>query len=251
MTQNSISAGPAIILVEPQLGENIGTTARAMLNCGLTDLRLVRPRDGWPNPKAESAAAGATAVLEAVRIFSTTAEAVADLTHMWATTARTRDMARTVMTPRAAAADMRRLAGEEKACGVLFGPERTGLHNDDLALADRTLTVPLNPGFTSLNLAQAVLLIGYEWFQAGDSTPGSVFRSGSSPLATRDHMVNLFEHLESALDAAEFFSTPEKRPGMVRNIRNALLRMEPTEQEVRTFHGIIAALAGTRSGKKT
>src|SRR5689334_13252469 len=149
--------GPAIVLEEPQLGENIGTAARAMLNCGLTDLRLVRPRDGWPNPRAEAAASGATLVLERARLFDTTEAAIADLTHVYATTARQRGMIKRIVTLRQAAREMRALAaaGTGTSTGVLFGPERTGLVNDDIALADAVLTVPLNPAFSSLNLAQA------------------------------------------------------------------------------------------------
>lgn len=156
-------SGPAIVLVEPQLGENIGACARAMLNCGLTDMRLVNPRDGWPNPAAEAMAAGAIQVLETARVYPTTAEACADLTYVLATTARPRGVTKQALVPRAAAAQLRARIDADQPAGVLFGPERAGLVNEDVTLADAVITVPLNPGFSSLNLAQAVLLVGYEW----------------------------------------------------------------------------------------
>jgi len=161
--RSAVTGGPAIILVEPQLGENIGTAARAMLNCGLDDLRLVRPRDGWPSEKAVAAASGADTVLENARLYPSVAAAISDLVHVFAATARDRGMVRREVTPRRAATEMRAWLGTGEACGVLIGPERTGLLNDDLALADTVLTVPLNPAFSSLNLAQAVLIVGYEW----------------------------------------------------------------------------------------
>jgi tRNA/rRNA methyltransferase len=245
-TRDAVTGGPAIILIEPQLGENIGTCARAMLNCGLTDLRLVRPRDGWPNGRAQAAASGADEVLEKARLFDTTAEAVADLAHVFATTARNRGMIKRIMTPREAATEMRAQWAGGLTTGVMFGPERTGLYNDDLALADTSLTVPLNPAFSSLNLAQAVLLIGYEWYQAGDETPGRYLHTGATRAATKAELVNFFGHLEDELDKSGFFSTPEKRPSMIRSIRNCFQRMDMTEQEVRTFHGIVAALTGRK-----
>ncbi|HYD32552.1 MAG TPA: RNA methyltransferase [Azospirillaceae bacterium] len=241
----SIEGGPAVILVEPQLGENIGTAARAMLNCGLTDLRLVRPRDGWPNSRAAAAASGADKVLEQARLYPTAAEAVADLTRVYATTARNRGMTQAILTPRAAAVEMRAAWNEGGKVGILFGPERTGLFNDDLTLADALVSVPVNPSFASLNLAQCVLILGYEWFQTGaDLPPDRHLAMPQSGPATKAALVNLFEHLEQELDAGNFWSNPEKRPSMVRNIRNAFERMGLTEQEVRTFHGIIACLAG-------
>ncbi|AWK87371.1 RNA methyltransferase [Azospirillum thermophilum] len=243
----SILGGPTVILVNPQLGENIGACARAMLNCGLTDLRLVKPRDGWPNEKAQAAASGADLVLDNARLYETTAEAVADLQMVFATTVRTRGMIQRFVTPREAAKEMRAGYSAGSTVGVLFGPERSGLVNDDLTLAGTLITVPLNPSFASLNLAQAVLLIGYEWFQTGEEIPAErVLHTGQTRLATKGELVNLFEHLEEALDRTGFFTTPEKRPSMVRTLRNALERMEMTEQEVRTFHGVIASLAGKR-----
>src|SRR5438309_3622147 len=161
-----LSGGPAIILVEPQLGENIGTAARAMMNCGLDDLRLVRPRDGWPSDKAVGAASGADRVLDKARLFPSVDAAIGDLAHVYAATARDRYMVKRELTPRRAAEEMRGFLAAGEACGVLFGPERTGLINDQIALADTVVSVPLNPAFSSLNLAQAVLIIGYEWFIA-------------------------------------------------------------------------------------
>lgn len=249
-TKPPVTGGPAIILVEPQLGENIGTCARAMLNCGLTDLRLVRPRDGWPNARAEAAASGATPVLESARLCDTVADAVADLTHVFATTARNRGMTQRILTPRSAGDEMRALAAGGHALGVLFGPERTGLFNDDLTYADTLITVPLNPAFSSLNLAQAVLLIGYEWFQGNVDVPASQLATGQTRPANKAELVNFFDHLERELDDRGFFSTPDKRPSMVRNIRNMFQRMVLTEQEIRTLHGVIAALTGRKMPRK-
>ncbi|HEY0834668.1 MAG TPA: RNA methyltransferase [Azospirillum sp.] len=246
----SVLGGPTVILVEPQLGENIGACARAMLNCGLTELRLVRPRDGWPNEKAVAAASGADLVLDNAGLFATTAEAVADLHVVYATTVRTRDMIQEFVTPRVAAEQMRGHHAAGHRVGVMFGPERTGLFNDDLTLAEKLITVPLNPAFSSLNLAQAVLLIGYEWFQTGEVPPDRVLHTGQTRPATKAELVNFFEHMEGELDRTGFFTSPEKRPSMVRTIRNAFERMQMTEQEVRTFHGILAALTGRRKGGK-
>jgi len=245
-TREAVLGGPAIILIEPQLGENIGTCARAMLNCGLTDLRLVRPRDGWPSGSAKAAASGADIVLDNARLCDTTEEAIADLSHVFATTARNRGMIKRIMTPREAAVEMRAQSSAGLTTGVLFGPERTGLFNDDLALADTSLTVPLNPSFSSLNLAQAVLLIGYEWYQTGDVTPGRYLHTGATRAARKEELVNFFDHLEQELSGAGFFSSPEKKPSMIRSIRNCFQRMDMTEQEVRTFHGIVSALTGRK-----
>src|SRR5579883_139192 len=240
------AGGPVIILVDPQLGENIGTAARAMLNCGLTELRLVRPRDGWPNEKAVSAASGADLVLEQAQLFDRVEEAIADLRHVYATTARDRDMVKRVVTPRLAAAEMRRFVAAGEGCGVLFGRERSGLVNDDIALADTVLSVPLNPGFSSLNLAQAVLVIGYEWFTAGDATPSELLGTGHSRPGTKEELLRFMEHLEEELDRHGFMRTEEKRPTMVRNLRNLFQRAQCTEQELRTLHGVVTALAGPR-----
>ncbi len=234
---------PAVILIDPQLGENIGMVARAMLNCGLTDLRLVRPRDGWPNPAATSASSGAITVIENARLFETTAEAVADLQAIYATTARLRGMDKRVLTPRAAAREMRRRDAEGIRSGILFGKESKGLHNDDVALSEAVVTAPLNPAFSSLNLAQGVLLIGYEWHVAIDETPSStrIVRKRSA-VATKEELIGFFEHLEDELDKCGFFTSPDKRPRMIRNLRNIFLRADLTDQEVRTLRGVVAGL---------
>ena len=239
--------GPAMVLVHPQLGENIGMAARAMLNCGLGELRLVRPRTGWPNPMAEAPAAGAVAVLDAARVFDTVAEAVADLQVLYATTARPRDLVKPVVTPRRAAEEMRAHAVAGRRVGVLFGREAKGLDNDDVALADAVLSVPLNPGFASLNLAQAVFAVAYEWFQAGDATPPADLPVPKDTRpANKAELVALFEHLEGELDACGFLRVREKRPIMVRNLRTAIQRAHLTEQEVRTLRGVIACLVRPR-----
>lgn len=245
-TKQGVLGGPVVVLVDPQLGENIGMCARAMLNCGLTELRLVRPRDGWPNEAAVSAAAGADEILERAQLFGSTVEAVADLQRVFATTARLRDMEKPLMTARRAAREMRVALDAGERAGVLFGPERAGLVNDDVALADAAISVPLNPGFSSLNLAQSVLLIGYEWFQTGTEAPPERLTrdlaKGGSEKATKAEMATFFARLEQALDETGFLRPPEKRPTMVRNIRNLFERAELTAQEVQTLHGILSAL---------
>lgn len=244
-TKSDLSQGekaPAVILVQPQLGENIGTASRAMLNFGLSDLRLVSPRDGWPSERARAAASGADIVIDGARLCARTEEAVADLDYVIATTARTRDMVKPVLTPETAAAKLREVIGGGGRAGVLFGPERTGLTNDDVALADAVLMVPVNPAFASLNLAQAVLLIGYEWFKAGDATPAERIDYLQSRPANKEELLGFFEHLERELDRFGFLKPPEKRPSMVRNLRNMFQRAALTEQEVRTLRGVVAAL---------
>jgi tRNA/rRNA methyltransferase len=243
--------GPAVILVEPQLGENIGTAARAMMNCALGDLRLVRPRDGWPSKKAVAAASGANRVLDEARLYPTAASATGDLVHVYASTARDRGMVRRVVTPRQAAAEMRAYAAAGEPCGVLFGPERTGLHNDDLTLADTILTVPLNPGFSSLNLAQAVLVVGYEWFTAASAAPAEKLDAGLSRAANKAELFNFFDHLEEALVKSGFLRNPESRPSMVRNLRSLFQRAHCTEQELRTLHGVVTSFAGPRERRET
>lgn len=244
--RQAVTAGPAIILVEPQLGENIGTAARAMMNCGLGDLRLVRPRDGWPSDKAIAAASGADTVLAKARLYPDIPAAIADLVHVYAATARDRGMVRREVTPRHGAQEMRKRLAAGEACGVLFGPERTGLLNDDVALADTVLTVPLNPGFSSLNLAQAVLIIGYEWFTSGTAGPPETLRRGGSRPATKEELLNFLEHLEEELIRSGFLRNRESRPSMVRNLRSLFQRAQCTEQELRTLHGVVTSFAGLR-----
>jgi tRNA/rRNA methyltransferase len=233
---------PAVILVRPQLGVNIGTAARAMLNCGLDDLRLVAPREGWPNAHAWPAASGAVAVLEKARVFASLDEATGDLTRLYATTWRGRGLVKWIFTPAEAARDLRQLAGEGGRSGLLFGPERTGLENEDLARVDAIVSVPLNPAFPSLNLAQAVLLIGYEWWMAGNEAPARRLEHGLSPLAGRAAIDNFIQRLVQNLDETGFFHPPEKREHMVRNLEACFGRLQPTEQELRTLFGAIKAL---------
>jgi tRNA/rRNA methyltransferase len=245
------TVGPAIVLVRPQLGVNIGTTARAMLNCELSDLRLVAPRAGWPNEHARAAASGADIVLERARVFPTVAEAIADCHVVYATTARARDMVKPVFTPRQAAAKMRAEHGDGSRIGILFGPERTGLENEDVAVASDAVCVPLNPDYSSLNLAQAVLVIAYEWYQAGVVEPLAGRDWNENEPASGQSLISLYEHLEGELDRAGFLYPPEKKPGMILNIRNIFARARLTDQEVRTLRGVIKALVEPRARGET
>jgi tRNA/rRNA methyltransferase len=239
----SAATTPTIILVRPQLGENIGMAARAMLNCGLSDLRMVTPRDGWPNPKAQRAASGADVVLDDAKVFDSVGEAVADLEHVVATTARNRELSQRIVTPRHAAGEIRGWIGRGETVGVMFGPERTGLTNDDMVHADTALSIPINPQFSSLNIAQAVLLVAYEWAVAGEEAPAERMSDHSTRPATKDELINLFDHLERALDQSGFLRNKAMRPAMVNNLRAFLQRAAMTEQEVRSFHGVIKYLA--------
>ncbi|AEO47183.1 RNA methyltransferase [Rhodospirillum rubrum] len=233
---------PAIVLVRPQLAENIGMVARAMLNCGLTALRLVAPREDWLAEKAIASASGADGLLREARFFETTEAAIADINRVYATTARRRDMIKRVLTPRGAAERLRTQVAAGERCAVMFGPERTGLSNDDVALADAIVEVPLNPAYCSLNLAQAVLLLGYEWYQAGDATPAEQLVTNDTQPATRGELLGFFDHLERELDDCGFLRNAAKRPGMVRNLRNLFERADLTEQEIRTLHGVVKEL---------
>ena len=250
-SRDGLTGGPAIVLVEPQLGENIGTAARAMLNCGLDDLRLVRPRDGWPSDRAVAAASGADRVLDKARLYPDVPAAIADLKHVYAATARDRYMVKRELTPRRAAEEMRGFLAAEESCGILFGPERTGLVNDDIALADTVLMVPLNPAFSSLNLAQAVLIIGYEWFIARTKPPAELMHTGHSRPANKAELLRFFDHFEEALVLSGFLRHPDKRPSMTRNLRNLFQRAHCTEQELRTLHGVITAFLGPRRRPKS
>lgn len=241
--------GPAIILVKPQLAENMGTAARAMLNCGLTDLRIVAPRTSPLDERAIAAASGADRLLLGAKVVETTAEAVADLNRVWCTTGRDRYMVKPVDTPRQAAAAMRAVINEGGRCGVLFGPERTGLENDDVAVADTVLTVPLNPDYCSLNLAQAVLLVSYEWFQTDAATALPAMTKGAEGPASKEKLLTFFTHLERELDDCGFLRIPDKRPTMIRNIRNMFQRAALTGQEIQTLHGIVHELVTYRHKK--
>lgn len=233
---------PAIILVGTQLGENVGAAARAMLNFGLTDLRLVRPSCGWPNAKALNAASGATEVLNRLRLFERVEDAAADLHRLYATTARARELAKPVLSARQAAREGREVQSEGRQVGFLFGPERTGLSNDELVLADAVLRVPVNPAFFSLNLAQAVLLVAYEWFQAEGRAPPRQVAPAGRP-ATKGELDQLLEHLVSELDAADFFRTADRRQSMARALRLIFARAGLHEPDVHLLRGVIKQLA--------
>jgi tRNA/rRNA methyltransferase len=242
----ALAGGPAVVLVRPQLAVNIGMCARAMANFGLDDLRLVNPREGWPRTGeyrdvAYAAAAGAAHLLDSARVFTSVEAAVSDLHFLYAATARERGQMKPVLAPSLAMAETA-LALEKR--GVLFGPERTGLDNDEVALADAILTFPANPAYASLNLAQAVLLCGYEWFKAahGDAPPQPAIERAVSPPAQREMIVAFFEFLEGKLDDAGFFRPVTKKPGMRRNLRNMFHRMGLTQQDVRTLWGAVVRL---------
>jgi tRNA/rRNA methyltransferase len=240
--------GPIVILVEPQLGENIGMAARAMANFGLDQMRLVKPRDGWPNMQARRAAAGADRVLDGVTLYDTVEAAIADCNVVLATTARAHDQAKPVDSAETAAPLMReRIAAGEKVA-VMFGRERWGLENVEVSLADRIITLPVNPAFASLNLAQAVLIIGYEYFKGatGDALPFTMPRK--SAAAPKQQLHAFFATLERELDKVEFFRPPEKHDTMLINLRNIFQRMEPTQQDIQTLHGVIMAIAEGRKG---
>ncbi|HEX2592234.1 MAG TPA: RNA methyltransferase [Rhizomicrobium sp.] len=233
---------PTIILSQPQLGENIGAAARAMANFGLTDLRLVAPRDGWPNEKAHRMAAGAASVIDNTRVFKTLREAAGDLNLVFATTARDRGATKEVITPAEAAKRLRRAVTQGHKTAILFGNERAGLDNDEISLADAVITIPTSE-FASLNLGQAVLLTSYEWFRAADATPPAKIEHGPvHRKPTREEMVQLFEHLERELTDRGFLYPPDKRGVMVRAIRATLHRAKLTYQEVQTLRGMIVAL---------
>jgi tRNA/rRNA methyltransferase len=236
---------PAIVLVEPQMGENIGTAARAMANFGLSDLRLVAPRDGWPNPRAKAAASGADHVLEDARLFQSVGAAVADLDFVLATTARARDLPKQVLGPREAASDLRARALAGQAVAVLFGRERWGLTNEEVGLADAIVTYPVNPAFASLNIAQAVLLMGYEWMQAGRmgeaSSPSPIPEQNFTPAAKAE-LMGFMQRLEGALEPTGYFRTPDMKPTMVQNLRAILQRAGFTTAEIHVLHGVVAAL---------
>lgn len=235
---------PIIILVEPQLGENIGSAARAMLNCGLYHLRLVNPRDGWPNEKANTMGAGAVEKLHSVQVFDTVEKAIEDCQYTMATTARPREMVKRVFTAESAAREAAARIGQGQKTGILFGPERTGLLNDDIALANAVITIPLNPEFMSLNLGQAVLITGYEWMRHHDNTEALKLETHDSPLAGQGELGLFLERLDGLLSDHYFFRNPDIKPHMLRNIRSFFVRADVTVQELNTMHGMISALRG-------
>ena len=236
---------PAVILCAPQLAENIGAVARVMANFGLEDLRLVAPRDGWPQPRAWASASGADWPLDGARVFEHLAEAIADLRLALATTARPRELELPVMTPREAAVALRDGAAQGWRTGLIFGGERAGLETADIALCQAIVTVPVDPKFRSLNLAQAVAITAYEWRALLAPGPPEGFVAGAPP-ADQAAMLGLYQHLEAELDTAGFFHPPEKRASMVRNLRAALGRARFNDQEARTFRGVITALSKGR-----
>ena len=242
-----IGRSPVVILVRPQLAENVGAVARAMGNGGLFHLRLVAPRDGWPQEKAWRTASGADRILDALSLHDTVAEATADLHHVFATCPRPRHIVKPVLTARGAAAELREICARDLRCGILFGPERAGLDNDDMAAADALVRFPLNPDFMSLNLSQAVMVMAYEWWTADEATVPARLMTHESPVATKAVLDNFLGQLTAELDACGFLRNAAKRPGMVRNLRHLFQRGEPTEQELRTLHGIVTELAHGRN----
>ncbi len=237
---------PVVILNEPQLAENIGAVARVMANFGLSELRLVRPRDGWPQDRAWASASGASWPLDNAKVFETLAEAIGDLSLTFATTARPRETQLPVITPRQAAADLHARVAAGQAVGMLFGGERAGLETHDIALCQAIVTIPVDERFRSLNLAQAVALNAYEWRLTIDEGPRQAFAHNALPPADQKAMMGLYEQLEAELDDAGFFHPPAKRPSMVRNLRVALGKAQMTDQEVRTFRGVVTALSKGR-----
>jgi tRNA/rRNA methyltransferase len=246
-TKEWVTGGPAVILVEPQLGENIGAAARAMANFGLSQLRLVRPRDGWPSVQAKRSASGADRILDEARLFDTVEEAIADCNFLFAATARQHDQSKPVVGADEAArmAVPRATAGETVA--FMFGRERNGLENDEVGLADAILTLPINPAFASLNLSHAVAVVAYEWLKAsGGKLP--FLMPEKSTLAPKEQLLAFFADLERELERVEFFRPPEKHATMTVNLRNIVTRMRPTQQDIHTLHGVILALAEGRKG---
>ncbi len=263
MTDMTLPVTPIVILVRPQMGENIGAAARAMMNCGLTDLRLVNPRDGWPNPLAVPMAAGGNKIIENAAVFETLSDATHDVSFVAAASARRRDLPIKIANPRVVASMLLAhgkdsLVSDPRAktslrTALLFGPEASGLNNDEVVLADVLVTAPLNPAYPSLNLAQAVLLMAWEWRMAAQLSD----TVESAPLAMQPNMSNgqhasvqerdfFFQRLETALDDGGFFTTPDMATAVKRNIRALFTRAMPSAQEIRTLHGVIQALTRQR-----
>jgi tRNA/rRNA methyltransferase len=236
---------PCVILNEPQLAENIGAVARVMANFGLSDLRLVRPRDGWPQERAWASASGANWPLDGARVFDTLTAAIADLRVVLATTARPREAMLPVITPREAAGRLAEAQGAGWTAGLLFGGERAGLETADIALCHAIVTIPIDPRFHSLNLAQAVAINAYEWRLTQAAGPPPRFTAAPEP-AEQGAVHGFYEQLEGELEAAGFFHPPEKRDSMVRNLRVAFGRAALSDQEVRTLRGVVTALSRGR-----
>ncbi len=228
---------PVIVLVRPQLGENIGKAARAMLNFGLAEMRLVEPRDGWPNPSAGPAAAGADIVLEQAQVYASTAEAVADCAHVYATTVRKRGVTKPVLAPENAARD---IAAQKGRSAILFGPERSGLETDDVALARAIVTVPINPEFGSLNLAQAVILVAYEWSKTR-ALPQPTAEE-LLPPAPQEELDGLIAHFDRLLEPKGYFLPESRAASTRRTLRSMLTKPGWNHLEVRTMRGILSSL---------
>ena len=240
--------GPVVILVEPQLGENIGAAARVMANFGLSRLRIVNPKQAWPNPKARMMAAGADRVLDGAELFDTLAAAIADCSFVAAATARAHDQAKPVVSPEECARRLAPRIASGETAAIVFGRERNGLENDEVGLADCIVTFPVNPAFASLNLAQAVALVSYEWFKfASDGAPPFAMLE-KSRAAPKEQLLAFFTTLERELERVEFFRPAEKRETMQINLRNIFARMQPTQQDIQTLHGVIMAIAEGRKG---
>ena len=238
---------PVILLSNPSLSQNIGAVARAMLNFGLTELRLINPKTNWLNKDARSLAADADPVLEAAQTFATTQEAIGDLHQVYAATARPRDMIKGVVTPKDAAVEVNAYLKDKIRVGLLFGSEKCGLDNEEIALCQKIITIPLNPSFSSINLAQAVILIAYEVFQHADQIlPANPLWEREDQPASKQELMGFYEHLETELTQAGYFKAATKRPIMQRNLRNIFSRVPLTDQEVRTLRGVVAALANPR-----
>jgi tRNA/rRNA methyltransferase len=249
----ALPPAPVVILCRTQMGENVGTAARAMLNFGLTELRLVAPQCGWPNAKAVAAASGAVEILNQLETYPDLVAATADLHHTFATTARPRELKKPVTDGEGAALEVLRLVGEGRRVGFVFGPERTGLTNDELLLADSLVAFPVNPAFASLNLAQAVLIMGYAWFRrataADDPAPASAPAEAAAP-ATKAEVAGLLEHLVRELDAVDFFRTEQRRASLIRAISVMIERRGWTTPEVHLMRGMIKDLVGGRRARQ-
>ncbi len=243
---------PVFVLVRPQMGENIGAAARAMLNFGLGQMRLVAPRDGWPNSRAVATASGAGRVLEAASLHEKLPESIADCTHVMATTARRRELTKPVLTPEEAMKRARTMLAAGQRVAVLFGPERAGLENEDVARADTLISIPVNPEFPSLNLAQAVLLLAYEWGRGASDQPPEVLAMAKTDLASAIEIEKLADHYERRLDEAGLFFPPEKAAGMKLVLRNLWSRLPLTRADVQLLHGILRQMVRwkARSGRK-
>ena len=250
MTDTADQRQPAFILVRPQMGENIGAAARAMWNFGLDRMRVVAPRDGWPNERAVALASGAGRLLDHAGLFDDVPGAIGDCTYVFATTARPRGMTMPIVTPERAMQQARAMLAAGGKVAVLFGPERAGLENEDIARANAIISVPVNPDFPSLNLAQCVLLCAYEFRRAGDTTPPEVMEMAGTDFATAAELAALGDHIEERLEEAGFFFPPVKAPSMKRNLRQIWGRLPLTRADVQTFHGIFRQMVRWAEDKR-